>query len=381
MATPLRKSLSELKNEARELLEASGVITNLSEGGVARSLLDITASQIASFYDALSFHESMGRLSTSSGVFLDILGQSRGITRGISIAAIITQDDETIKFYSNDGRTPIKTLLTGSKVASGTTVSSSDGNVVFEVSEDVYPDDVQVEVFVPVISQSTGASQNVGKGVLNAHNLGIGGVSVTNVQAISTGQDTESDDNYRFRISRTLAQAAGATEDSIRLAALSFPGIADVQLRPFSDGVGTFEVIVTPVGNRLPSATLRGVEAVVRRIAAFGSRVRVKTPVELPVQLTIQLEFRKEARTTDKSRIKEQVRRAILNYLGEISVGGTLVLGGLTQRVMDVSDTIFDMKVLLFRFRSENHVLRNVQAEPDELFVPDQTAQNPIKVI
>jgi uncharacterized phage protein gp47/JayE len=252
---------------------------------------------------------------------------------------------------------------------------------VYTVGEDVYPDDVQTTLFVPATSQEVGAGHNVGVGVLINHDLGVGGVTVTNEQAIQTGQDIESDTNYRFRISRALAQAAGATEDAIRLAALSFLGVADVQVNPFVDGVGTFEVVVTPIGNSLPTGTLRSIEAAVRRKAAFGSRVRVRAPEPVPVRITVQLVFVKDARDSEKASVRAAVRIAILNYLAEIAVGGVLVVTELTQRVMDVSEKIFDSRVLLFRINNENQVLRNYQLERDELFVPDTSIQEAIVVL
>lgn len=381
MPASMRKSLDDLRAQAKKQLEASGKVTNLEEGGVARSLLDIAALQISEAWDALDFQTAMARLSTAAGVFLDLIGQSRGVSRGSAQTALVTREDEALKFYSVNGKTPLKTLLSGGKVASGTLVKSTDGKVSYQVTADVFPDDVQTEVFVPAVSSSTGTSQNVGKGVLVTHNLGTGDVAVVNTEAIASAQDTESDANYRYRISRALAQASGATEDAIRLAAFSFPGVASVTLRPFSDGVGTIEVLCVPVGNRFPADTLRGIEAAVKRAAPAGTRVRVKAPEELPVQLTIQLEFRREVRAADRSRVREQARQAILLYLGEIRVGGQFVLNELTQRVMDVSDEILDHKVLLFRFRKENLVLRNVQAEADEMFSPFAGVENPIQVI
>jgi uncharacterized phage protein gp47/JayE len=375
-----RKSVEDLKSQARTRLEAGGVITNLSEGGAAKALLDITALQIADLYDALDFQVVMSRLSSASGVFLDMIGQSRGLPRGSAASAVVSRDDRVIRFFSNTGG-PIKTLLPGARVAEGTLIYSTGSTISYQVSADAFPNDVQTEIFVSAVSVGTGATQNVGVGVLSSHDLGAGDVEVTNVEAIATAQDTESDANYRFRISRALAKAAGATEDAIRLAAFSVPGVASVTIRPFSDGIGTLEVLVVPVGNKFPTDTLRAINAVVRRAVAVGTRVRVKAPEPIATQLTIQLEFKKDVSSADRSQLREQVRQAVLSYMSQISVGGQFILNELIQRVLDVSDRILDMKVLLYRFRAQNHVLRNVQADADELFVPDDTQVNAIRII
>ena len=291
MPLTFRKSVEELKSQARTRLQAGGVITNLAEGGVAKQLLDITALQIAELYDALDFQVIMSRLTSASGIFLDMLGQSRGLSRGSAAAAVVSRDDSVIKFFTLTGQ-PIKPLLPGAKVSEGTLIYSTGSTISYQVSADAYPNDVQTEIFVSAISVGTGATQNVGVGVLSSHDLGVGDIGVTNVEAIATAQDTESDANYRFRISRALAKAAGATEDAIRLAAFSVPGVASVTIRPFSDGIGTLEVLVVPVGNKFPTDTLRAIEALVRRTVAAGTRVRVKAPESLATQLTIQLEFK-----------------------------------------------------------------------------------------
>lgn len=379
--TAPRKSYDQLRSEARRALETGGVITNLNDGGVARQILDIGALQIADLYDAQSFQALQGRLSTASGVYLDLIGQSRGLTRGSETVAIVSQEDEIIQFFSIDGKAPIRNLLPGAKVASGTLVTSLTGDIEYEVSADVYPDDVQTEIFVPAVSLETGTAQNIGKGVLVSHNLGVTEVGVVNVEAIATGQDTESDSNYRFRISRALSQAAGATEDAIRIAAFSFPGVSSVTIRPFSDGVGTLEVLIVPVGNRISPEVLRAIEARVRRSVAAGTRLRVATPATLPVRLTIELSFRSEVSSVQRARSRDLARQAILAYLAELPIGGVFVVNELIQRVMGSSDNILDMRVLLYNFRHENQALRNVRAEADELFAPDPEAQNAIRVL
>lgn len=377
----LKKSLVQLKQEAATLLQRSGKVTNLNDGGVAKSLLDIFATQLADYYNALDFQSQMANLSTSAGIFLDFIGQSRGVFRLGSQAATVLDTDENIKFYSKDGKTPIKTLLPLNKVPSGTVVSSSDGSINYNTTTDSYPDDTQTSIFVAATSSSTGAAQNVGPGILNISNLGVSTIAVVNTDSIGSAQDIETDTNYRFRISRAMSAAVGGTQDAIKLAAFSVPGVSNVVLNEFSNGTGTFDVLVVPVGDTLPEDTLRQVESLIQEVSAFGTKATVKTPEPLYAQLTIQLVFVPNLTDTNRVTIKSQARQAILNYLGAIPLGGVFVVDQLIQKVLDVSASIQDMKILQYKFRGVNQVIKNIQSDADESFIPDQTVDNPIQVV
>ena len=371
-------TIEKLRSKAIENLVSGGKITNASDGSLSRQLIDVGIEELYKFYSLLNFYVNMSRLNTAVGSYLDYIGESRGVARLEATRAVVSREDKLIKFYSTDGVTPLYSLLTLGKVPKNTTISSSDGSVSYTVTEDVFVDQTQTEVYVPAESSGTGSSQNVGKGVLTSHDLGISTVSVTNTDAINFASDAESDENYRFRILSSLHSRAGATPDAIVNAIRALPGVADVIIRPFIDGIGSFKVFLIPVGNSVSSQTILQAENLLSSITALGVSASVLTPIPLPVEITVQLELSSRANEKD---IKNEVRKRILDYLAAIPIGGTFIYNELVQQVMDASDSIVDMKVLLYRFREEPFTLRNIPALEDEMFVPNNNVSNPIQVI
>lgn len=381
MTTIFRKTIDEIRREAIRGLEDGGKITNLSSTSVARQLVDIGFTQLSNFYDALEFHARMSQLSTSAGAFLDIIGESRGVARNDALVGSANTQDRAVRFYSKDGTTALTSLLPSSVVPVNTLISSSDSTVSYQVTREVSVDSIQTDVYVPVVATEAGTSFNVGPNVLVLHDLGISTVGVTNDIPISNGLDIEDDASYRFRISRSLDSAAGATEEAIRAAIFGFPDVSEVILTPFNEGLGSFEILLIPVGNSIASDTVEAIRAFVSRVAAFGTTVSVRTPTTVGIELAVQLEFVPKATPVERSQIKSQVRANVLDYIGSIPVGGAFIINEFIQRVMDTSEQIRDMKLLVFRFDKEPSVRRNYQLQSDELLVPQPDSLNAIQVV
>jgi len=375
------RSVQDLRSDAILALEEGGKITNFSTTSVARQLLDTFFDQLSEFYETIEFHNRMTQLSTSSGLFLDLIGESRGISRSTANRAVVTSADRNIRFYSKDGTTPLYTLLTSGQIPENTLIQNSDLSVSYLVSRTITVNQVQTQVYVPAVAVESGEAQNVGAGTLILHDLAIADVAVVNDQSISSGFDDESDDNYRFRISRALDEAAGATEEAIRSAVLTFPDVVDVRFRNFSDGVGSYEVLLVPRGNEIGADIISAVDAVLNTISAFGVLTSVRVPDPVPVELVIQLTFRNEAGSAERIRIKEQARLAIIGYLNELSLADPFIMNELIQRVMDTNNLILDMKIMIYRFNNEPRILGNVFIEDDEILIPSQDVASPIQVI
>lgn len=377
----LRRSAAKLRKIAQQALESNGQITNFSAGGAARTLIEVGISHMQEYYDALEFNEAMSRLSTSAGLYLDLLGEDRGVARAQAIAASVTAEDRVIRFYTKDGTTALSSVLASNKIATGTQVKNSDGSVIYVVTRDVPVDRQQVEVFVPAIASTKGSAANVGRNVLTSHSLGLGTIGVTNDRPVSSGINVESDENYRFRISRFMDRASGATAEAIRLSALAFPQVADVILRPFSDGVGSYEALVIPVGNEISSDTLLGIRAVLQDVTAFGNLVSVRAPDRIGVEIAVQLVYDIRALDGDKIRARSSARSAIIGYIASLPIGGTFVVNQMIQRVLASDALITDLKVLVFRFAGEPLPLRNVTIKEDELFTIDSSHPESVRAI
>lgn len=377
----LKKTRHELNAAALRTLFEDGQVTNANPGGIARTLLEITNEQLGSFYDSLQLNHAMGFISTAAGSFLDLIGEGLfAVYRGSSLRALATKEDMNVKFFT-DGGGAMATLLPSKVIPAGTTVGTSDGTIIYSVTENVAFDDVQSEVFVPVLASTIGPDNNVGAGLLTTDSLGVVGISSTNLNSIANGTEIESDSNYRYRVSNAILNYERANEISIRLAALSVPGIADVSIYDNRSGVGTFDVLVIPVGNVVPREAINAVRSAVRAVKAVGVLGSIRQPDYVPLELNIRLTFTAGTTDAEKADTRRDVVSSLLVYIGQVPLGGTFILNEMRQRVMETSDKIRDMETLCYIFRRRPQLLRNFQLEDNELLLPDPESDEPLKVV
>jgi len=76
-----------------------------------------------------------------------------------------------------------------------------------------------------------------------------------------------------------------------------------------------------------------------------------------------------------KNAIADRVQTAVLNYIGNVPMGGELIINQLRSSVLLVSRDIVDMSILELCIDGRSFSIRNYQLEPDELFVPDETRE------
>jgi len=155
-----------MRSDSLDALLATGNITHIASGGVARSLVDIGVDRASELMDALEFNLNQSRLSRASGFFLDIIGESRGIRRGGGTRGTIDATERSLRFYTPNG-TSLATHLPTKRILKDEVVRTASGSIVYTISEDILFSDADTEIFASAISSGTGASQNVGKGLIS----------------------------------------------------------------------------------------------------------------------------------------------------------------------------------------------------------------------
>lgn len=377
----LKKTQTEMIAESLQALADDGKLTNINAGSVVRLILETMCAQLGVAYSTMQLNMAMGLLSTANGYFLDLMGESLfGITRNTAVAASTSIDDPTVKFYTSDG-SPLVSHLPGTNIPAGTRIYTADESLVYTVTHDVAVGSSQAEAYVPVHAANTGEGYNIGTGVLVKHSLPDTTLKVTNIASIDNGTSDEEDDNYKFRIARALKTYSRANATAVRLAAVSVPGVADVVLTSASSGVGTFDMLVMPIGNRVGSETLRAVQSAVNFVKAVGIISSVREPDYIPIELVIKLKFQPGTSESRQFDAKASSVSSILGYIGTVPMAGTFVKNELIQRVMEVDTQILDMEILCYIFSNRPQLLRNYVLGAGELLLPDPSKTEPIKVV
>lgn len=383
----LEKRLStEITARGIRNLEANTNLTFFGQGSIVRTMIETMAAEIEGLYDSIDLNLTQTRLNTASGVFLDLIGSQFGLTRLPGSTGSVLSEDKAVRFYVRSGR--LVDYLPGSSttrgvIPAGTLIYSSSGAVTYEVTTaTTFPANAS-SVWVPVSPTDTsrGSRNNVPAGSLNSHSLSSSNILVENVASLVVGSDVETDEAFRLRISRFVNSRVSGSRAAVMQAAFSFPGVSDVRVNNFKYGAGSFEILLVPASARLPENVVQRVKAAVKRIVPFGIRVEVRGPEIVPVAMVISVDMREGALSGTKDVALRQVREAVTRYIGNIQMGGELIINRIRALAIEANNSIRDIQIKQLAVDCKPQVISNYSLREDEIFDIDRKLAQPILVV
>ncbi len=380
-----RKPLSKMNQESVDYLRQNTPLTYLEDGGIGVSMVKAMNRQVFDLQNYMSAAMANSRLSTASGIFLDMIGELLSVKRLTSSAATVSRADNNIKFYVQSGNLgqhfPHPNESTKGLIPAGTRIFNSDQSITFSVNEDVvFPRGLK-EVYVGAVAGAVGSNQQVGAGQLTRHSLSSA-VLVTNLQPVNNGRSYEDDETYRFRISNAVLTLAGANRSAIETAALSFPSVQRVEIREFARGSGTFDVLVVPVNSKLSQSVKRDIENAILRNKAVGISFKIVEPVYVSVCISIQLIFSNTVLESEQEAIKIRAKNNVKAYFESLSIGGEIIINQIRSAVMTSGPgKIKDMRIIDLCFNGRPMIRRNIQLGSNELLILDNSRSEAIQII
>lgn len=316
-------------------LSSTSSITRFTPGSKARTLLAGFADEISRAQSISDANLMRSTLAGATGVYLDFIGEIFGVTRSRSSKAS-TESGATIQIAAPSGKT-FGELNGGSDISipTGTIIQSSDGGIRYMLSA-ITLDANESYAETSGTSLSTGSSSNVENGVLNTllftryaayPSLKL---ITRNSSAILNGSDTETDDVFRYRILNAIPAAATGNEASIRLAAMSDPGIADVLILNRYRGIGTVDIVLDTVYGTLSQATLSRAALAIRSKLSAGTSVEIRGPRLVGIQLEVTPTYYNGMSDADG------IRTAVYEMLRDIPMGGSFSVGELIKVILSV---------------------------------------------
>lgn len=379
-----KKTFSDMVQDSIRYLIKNTDITFFSDGSIAKALVETNSLEISRLQEYISATFQNAYLSSATGIYLDMWGETLGLPRIRDRRATAQIQDGAVRFYTNSGtlgsKLPHPTNSGLGLIPSGTRISNPSNTVEFVVMEDVvFPVNTK-SVFVPVSASGTGTGFNVGVNQLTVSSITVSGLNVTNDIAVTTGKDTESDEEYRFRLSKSMTSRYGSNLAAIEVAAISNPSVSRAEVVQYARGAGTFDVLLIPQGNRVTNSAKENTRKAIEQVAAYGVSFNIREPEYVPFKVTIQLMYKNNVTEAQKINIKNQVQQAILSYLVTIPLGGELVINQLRLAALSNS-SVKDVKILELFINCRPRTLRNYQLDKDELFIPDEETPDPIEII
>lgn len=370
-----KKNFSDTVQDAIRYLIKNTDITYFSDGSIAKALVETTSLEISRVQQFVTGVFQNAFLSSTTGIYLDMWGETLGLTRITDRRATAEIQDGAVRFYVATGtlgsRLPHPTNSGLGLISSGTTISNPSNTVEFTVTEDVtFPINAK-SVYVPVSAISSGTSFNVGVNQLTVHDLQVADVQVTNDIAIVTGSDIESDEEYRFRLSRALTTRYGSNTSAVEVAAISSPGVSRAEILQYARGAGTFDVLLIPQGNRVTTTVKENTRRAIEQVTAYGVSFAIREPEYVPVKLTVQTIFQQGVAESEKVSLRAQIESSILRYIASIPLGGELVINQVRAASL-INNRVKDIKILELVVDCKPRTLRNIQLSEDELFIPDE---------
>ena len=372
-----------MTRDALRYLSNNTNITYFEQGSIARALVEATTLEISRLQDYVGTLADNTFLSTSSGIFLDLFGEMLGLSRITNRHALASIEDGAVRFYVDSGTLGSKLSNTPGEglIPKGTVISNPDGSIQFEVTTPTsFPINAR-SAFVPIKATARGASFNIGSNQLTTHSLSDKTIKVTNDISITTGSDTETDSEYRFRLSKAFTTRFAANKTAIQIAATSQPGVSRAEIVSYARGAGTFDVLLIPVGNKLTKSAIDNTARAVEAVVAYGISPTIKEPTYVAFKVMGQLRFDASVQEGQRLGSKSAAESAVLQYFAGIPIGGEFIINQLRSAILSSSNAIKDVKIFELCLDGKPRLLSNIKLDRDELFTPDDTVEDSVKMI
>ena len=340
-----------ITEQTLEQLAQRSNVNFLSPGAKVRLTLDIINDKLG--IQARQFDVNTGQafIRNANGQLLDFIGEVFGITRKAAKKPEVSKEEKNFYFYTLENTFGAINLNSDIVIPAGAVkiynTDSPGAQVVTYINTSVIvlPAGEQ-RVYFSAESEGLGSAANVGINSLNKHNFkGYSDslnttLAVTNESSITYGEDTESDDNFRFRIQQQAIAGESANASAIRLSLLSVPGVSDVVRIKYPRGIGTTDWLIKAVTPSVPSRLITICQNSIGETEAEGMENLAKAPVIVGLQLIFSMTYRSRLEEGIKTQIKTEVRKNIINYVNNLGIGERLVIDQVKKIILNSDSRI-----------------------------------------
>ena len=177
----------------------------------------------------------------------------------------------------------------------------------------------------------------------------------------------ESDDNYKYRVSKQVTVLEAANQLAIKMSLLSIDNVSDVVFQRFTYGCGSFTAFVITDNAMDQADVIEKCEEVVSQTVAYGTKFSIEIPTLIPVEIGIKVIFKNTA--TDTANAKLALRAVIREYINSRAVGESIIINEIIEKAMSISDDIYDINIFKFKIDNKNVEAVNQSCRTDERFI------------
>lgn len=354
---------NELLESVNRGLDAAG-LTDARNPGTATNL--IVGSVIAQVSRAAGFARRVHAnsfIQNAVGIYLDIHGEELGVRRREALPAVILADERVLRIRATRGL--LRDRL-GSSIPADIEATNTEGTVRFTVAATAIPAGV-AEIFVSAICQTPGEVGNLGAGQLNTLSINVTDVEVSNIEAITTGVQRETDEQFRSRLLSIVQGGGLATADALIATALSIPGVTFATFLENAFGINHPAILVAGP-NKVKAGLAARVEAALIPILPFGARVEVITPTFRAVELVLVVRVTEGAKNNGtKSQIEQIVRQTFFPH----RPGTEFFLDAMDAAITRAVPSVLDVEVESVIVDGSRYGTQSIKTEIHEQLVLD----------
>ena len=402
----IRREFEEILDDALRQLTQQTNITQLAPGAKARALMEIISRQVSEQYQIFDSNLANSFLSTARDQALDLIGELVGLERLPPVAAGTVSGSANVRFYTEEANFGIINnssdiiIPKGTRIWTTPSAIGANDSIIYYVSEELTMLASASEWDVPTEAAQQGDVFNVGQDTLTNHEYSgyadalNGTLLVRNRAAITNGRSLESDEDFRYRISKQVTASERANETAIRLAALSVPGVADVETIAHVRGLGTYGAYIKSLDARVSDDLVESVQQAVDLVQSYGNRGFALKPREIGVEMELTLTMREDMTTRDRTDISRAVVGVVYDYANNLDIGEDFIVNEVVQRVMQVDDRIKnvgtasqpidDLKIWKTSRTADNRVRYTLPGDYtsyfDEKVLIEYSLDNPVRV-
>ncbi|MCE9671261.1 baseplate J/gp47 family protein [Myxococcus stipitatus] len=307
------------------LLTNMGAGTDPNVGGMARTLAEAYAREMATFYAMMELAHRAGYVDTAEGAALDNVVAVLGIKR--APAGRLTGNVE----FSRATPAPDDIGIPAGRRVTGVT---SDGQPLplFETMEDATLFKGETRIVVPVQEvQDESEADRSAPSVVDPGQVTIMPRPILGIETLSNpgplrrGGEKETDENLRARARTSLRDGEKGTLESIG-AAVRQQGVKQVTVREPADAPpGIVDVLVGDTDFELDVEAVARVEKAIRESKAAGIRARLLYARSVYFQVDFQVEpIREDMDEATFDRLRRQLQEALSLHMNDLPVGTTV---------------------------------------------------------
>lgn len=182
-------------------------------------------------------------------------------------------------------------------------------------------------------------------------------------------EEKESDDNYRYRITKQILITASANKEAVKSAALSVNGVDDIIAIPYSKGAGSFDLFIVNNEGNISDEVINEVMNRVNEAKGYGINCTVSEPRYKRINIRIKILFKDTVLFLDKDEIIEKVRINIFNYINSLQIGEEFLVNRLTTIILNTDENIVNFICDDFKIDNKKSVFANQYIKSNEKFI------------